>query len=440
MKISHVRIQNILGIEQFEFDAGQFNVLSGKNGQGKTSVLEAIKAALKGGNDATLLRKGADAGEVVLVLEDGYEIRKRVTPRTATTTVLQDGKSQPRPVEFLSRIADMMSVNPVDFLLAPKKERVRVLLESMPLALDVERLKSMAGQDVTVPEGMHPLYVIEAVRKQVFDQRTDLNRSEKEKASTISQLREAMPDAPAVQVAGSEDELVAQKDAIEEHARSELERIDAKMSGIKSRNVEKIDAIRAKLQADIDALKAAASAEVDAIKAEEERVSGLAEKQRGITMQERTDKLMPLNEQLAVLRANRGALAKREQAEALIASIRAEREALARQAEDKTKAIEAIDAYKLELLSALPVPGLEVVDGELFRAGVPFDRLNTAQRVEIAVEIAKLRSGSLKVCCVDGIECLDADTLAALREGTLAAGLQLFVSKVADQPFGLAAE
>ena len=141
MKISHVRIQNILGIKQFEFDAGQFNILSGKNGQGKTSVLEAIKAALKGGNDATLLRKGAEAGEVVLVLEDGLEIRKRVTSRTATTTVLQDGKSQPRPAEFLSRFADMMSVNPVDFLTAPKKKRVEVLLEAMPIEAGAVGLK-----------------------------------------------------------------------------------------------------------------------------------------------------------------------------------------------------------------------------------------------------------------------------------------------------------
>ena len=437
MQISRVRIENILGIEQLEFTAGKFNVLSGKNGQGKTSVLEAIKAALKGGNDATLLRKGAESGEVVLVLEDGYEIRKRVTAKTSTTTVVRDGKSQPRPAEVVARMADMMSVNPVDFLLAPKKERVRVLLESMPLALDVERLKGMAGRDVSVPDGMHPLVIIESVRKAVFDQRTDLNRSEKEKASTISQLREAMPDAPAVQVAGSEDELVAQKDVIEEHARSELERIDAKMSRIKSTNAEKIDAIRTKLQADIDALKAAASAEVDAIKADEERISGLAEKQRGITLQERTDKLAPINESLAVLRANRGALAKREQAEALIASIRAEREALERAAQEKTKAIEAIDAYKLELLSCLPVPGLEVVDGELFRDGVPFDRLNTAQRVEIAVEIAKLRSGELKVCCVDGIELLDAETFAAFQRGAVESGLQMFVSKVEEKPFSV---
>lgn len=439
MQIARVKIENILGIDNLEFEAGQFNVLAGKNGHGKTSVLEAIKAALKGGNDATLLRNGAESGEVVLVLEDGYEIRKRVTPRTATTTVVRDGKTQPRPAEFITSITDMMSINPVDFLLAAKKDRVRVLLEAMPLALDVDRLKAMAGDDVSVPDGMHPLYTIDAVRKSVFEHRTDVNRSEKEKSATINQLRDTMPEAPDVSITGSEDELAAQKEAAEEHAIAELERIDSKLNGIKVANFQKIDAIRVKLQADIDALKAAASAEVDAIKAEEERIAGLAAKQRAITEQERTAKLTPINETLAVLRANRGALAKREQAEALIAKIRDEREELARKSESLTKAIDAIDAYKLELLSALPVRGLEVVDGELYRDGVQFDRLNTAQRVAIAIEIAKLRSGDLKVCCVDGIECLDAESLAELQNSAKESGLQFFVSKVADGGFTISA-
>lgn len=435
MQIARVKIENILGIDNLEFEAGQFNVLAGKNGHGKTSVLEAIKAALKGGNDATLLRNGAESGEVVLVLEDGYEIRKRVTPRTATTTVVRDGKTQPRPAEFINSITDMMSINPVDFLLAAKKDRVRVLLEAIPLALDVDRLKAIAGEDVSVPDGMHPLYAIDAVRKSVFEHRTDINRSEKEKSATIHQLRDTMPEAPDVSITGSEDELVAQKEAAEEHAIAELGRIDSKLNGIKAANMQKIDAIRVKLQDDIDALKAAASAEVEAIKAEEERIAGLAAKQRAITEQERTAKLTPINETLAVLRANRGALAKREQAEALIAKIQAEREELARKSESLTKVIDAIDAYKLELLSALPVRGLEVVDGELYRDGVQFDRLNTAQRVAIAIEIAKLRSGDLKVCCVDGIECLDAESLVELQNSAKEAGLQFFVSKVADGGF-----
>ncbi len=123
---------------------------------------------------------------------------------------LRDGKTQPRPAEFINSITDMMSINPVDFLLAAKKDRVRVLLEAIPLALDVDRLKAIAGEDVSVPDGMHPLYAIDAVRKSVFEHRTDVNRSEKEKSATINQLRDTMPEAPDVSITGSEDELVAQ--------------------------------------------------------------------------------------------------------------------------------------------------------------------------------------------------------------------------------------
>lgn len=60
MKIAHVKISNILGIAELEFTPAGFNEISGPNGTGKTSVLEAIKAALSTGHDATLLRKGAE--------------------------------------------------------------------------------------------------------------------------------------------------------------------------------------------------------------------------------------------------------------------------------------------------------------------------------------------------------------------------------------------
>ncbi|CAH1654942.1 Exonuclease SbcC [Hyphomicrobiales bacterium] len=60
MKIHHIRISNILGVDQLEFEAGQFNEISGQNGTGKTSVLEAIKSVTQTGHDATLLRKGAE--------------------------------------------------------------------------------------------------------------------------------------------------------------------------------------------------------------------------------------------------------------------------------------------------------------------------------------------------------------------------------------------
>src|SRR4051794_15212105 len=98
MKIQHVKISNILGIKDLEFDPSTgFNEIVGKNGEGKTSVIESIKEAIKGGHDATLLRNGEEKGEIVLVLDDEHtSIRRRVSATGSSTDLLHDGKKQPK--------------------------------------------------------------------------------------------------------------------------------------------------------------------------------------------------------------------------------------------------------------------------------------------------------------------------------------------------------
>lgn len=436
MKINHVKISSILGIDELEFEAGQFNEISGANGQGKTSVLEAIKAAIQGGHDASLLRKGAEKGEIVLVLDDGTEISKRVTERASPLTVVQDGKKAQRPTDVLKTITDMLSVNPVDFLRAPKKDRVRVLLETMPLEADAEHLAKISGVPVTASPGMHALAVIDAVRKQVYDDRTGTNRAVKEKDATINQLRLAMPDALAG-VTGNEDELQQQLEAARTAKDAELERVRTKLEGIQAESRTKVDAIKTDAQARIDAIRAEAQEAVAAEQAKLADIESKAGMQRERTIAKFNEAATPLNQAIAAIRANRGAAAKREQALETVKQMEAELAELQHDADRQTKALDAIDAYKVELLASLPIPGLEVIDGELFRDGVPFDRLNTAQQVDIAVEIAKLRSGDLKVCCVDGLELLSSNTFEAFRERAIASDLQLFVTRVKDGGFSI---
>ena len=50
MKIQHPRISNILGITELELQPQCFTQISGPNGTGKTSVLEAIKSVLSPGS------------------------------------------------------------------------------------------------------------------------------------------------------------------------------------------------------------------------------------------------------------------------------------------------------------------------------------------------------------------------------------------------------
>lgn len=425
-KIAKIRINNILGIDELEFDAGQFNQISGPNGTGKTSVLEAIKATLRGGHDATLLRTGAEKGETVLVLDDGTEIAKRVTPAASTTVVKNaDGKRESKPADTIKRLTDLISINPVDFLRATKKERVNVLLESLPIEIDHDRLEQIAGKAFTEypvskwREGTHALILIDSIRTAIFNERTGTNRAVKEKHATINQLADTLPDGEA-EAPASADDLLAQIVAADQKRDAELQRIDAKLAGLRAEAEERIEALRQQI-------------------ADEQRkfseIQGLAGRQREMTITQHRDSTAILRHDLSTIQAAQRAAAKHEATRQTIATMNEDAARLQAEADAQTAAIEGLDAYKSELLANLPIKGLTVEDGEIFRGGVQFDRLNTAQQVEIAVEIAKLRAGELGVICCDGLELLDSERYAEFQKQTIASGMQMFITRVSDDAF-----
>lgn len=436
MQIHHIKINSILGITELEFDAGQFNEISGRNGQGKTSVLEAIKAVVQGGgHDATLLRKGEEKGEIVLVLDDGMQLSRRVTEASSPIDVRNaDGAKMARPADTIRRLSDALSVNPIEFLRVSKKDRVKTLLETMPIEVDTEKLTKISGIKVTAQAGLHALAVIELTRKQVYDERTGTNRAVKEKDATINQLRSAMPDVPG-DAEGSEEEIRAAVAAATQTKDEELERVRNKLAGFQSATQAAIDELRTTTQAAIDKAKADGQALVEAEQTKLREIEGKAGTQRELTIQRHTDAVTPLNQTLTAIAANRSAHAKREQAIETIERMETELTDLTLDAANQSAAITAIDQYKSDLLNSLPIPGLEVKDCEVFRNGIEFDRLNTAQQVEIAIEIAKLRAGDLNVVCVDGLELLDPAAFEAFKEQIIESGMQVFVSRVTPDDF-----
>lgn len=436
MKIAHVKISNILGIAELELTPQGFNEISGPNGTGKTSILEAINSVLKTGHDATLLRNGADKGETVLVLDDGTEISKTVTADKSTAKVKMGGRAVTRPGEAIKALTDLYSANPIEFLRARKQDRVKVLLETMPLVADSKKLMEITGIPVNIDPSTHALDVITQLHKTIYDDRTGTNRAVKEKDNTINQLRAAMPDAPAG-VTGSEDELRARVAEAVEIRDKELTRVTNKLADLKAANQVKIDQIRVEAQRQIDEIKTKAQADVDAMNSaftETERKAGL---QREITNNRHNETVQPLNVAIEAIKGNRDAAAKREQAMATIQQMEKELIDLQADAVNQTNAIDALEKYKSELLAALPIPGVEVINGEIYRDGIVFDRLNTAQQVWIAVEIAKLRTGDLAIACVDGIELLDPAAFEAFKAQALESGLQLFVSRVSSEEFSV---
>lgn len=416
MRVSKISIRNVLGIEALDITPGNLTRIEGANATGKTSVLEAIRSLVGGGHDAQLLRKGCKKGEVVLVIdhpEHGPLVaRKSITASGSTLSVSSEKLGElGKPQTFLAGIVDALSANPVDFLLAPPKKRAAWLLEALPMTVTPAQIQEHCGVAAMSEECEgHALRAIGRVFQRLYDQRTGVNRAAKEKAITAAQLGEGLAPMAlnAAALAERMREILVEQVQIDES-------IASRIADCEAYNVQKEDRIRAAAETQLEDLQR----QIDEVKADRtERIRNA----QAVLGQAKADLEKEANTQRAPLVAEAATLeeqlrgAERDSINRALAE-RMRREALEREeeAERLSGALAALDEYKLSLLQDLPIPGLAVEGEEITYHGIPFDRVNHAERVRIAVKIARLRAGELGLVLFDGFEALDPETFAAFE-------------------------
>lgn len=453
MIVSKISIKNILGLESLEIEPGVITEISGQNGAGKTSCLEAIKAALGSGHDATLLRKGAEEGEVVLVLEDGTEIKRRVTEAKTDTVVSHPvyGKIS-RPASYLKKLSDALSVNPVQFLTADKKTRITQLLQAIPMQVTADQLGFVpvsALQGVSLDA--HALEAIGAISKNVYDTRTGVNRSQKDKEATARQMRETLPSEQPKDGKTWKDELdftVAELNKLRSETKAAVDTIDDEtalsLDTAKVRRDKRVEAIKAALEAEIEKLRIEAQADIDTTAKEYEEIRDAAAALGKAKVTELENDYRPkeaeMKEAIGRLQEKVEGETKAEAARIYIAKLDQESKELAAESTRLTDALTSLDRLKANLLADLPISGLEVKDGDIYVDGVPFDRVNTSKRVMIAIQVAQMQASDLKLICVDGLEALDDEHYQAFKDAAKGSGLQFVVGRVSSEPLTITRE
>ena len=207
LKVMSVRARDVLGITEFAMEPGKVTLLSGRNGTGKTSAIELLESIFGGGNLAKIARIDPSGEEVepeivvVMDTDEGqrYLIKKnekgiKVKKQVGDTQGFDD---VPKPQRFLSGLYDGKLANPIEFLNAPDKERVLMLLGALPLQLDRDGLWQKLGLKKSelspIPEGLHPLQELALIREAIFRERTGVNRDAKAKAGSDEQTRRNTP-------------------------------------------------------------------------------------------------------------------------------------------------------------------------------------------------------------------------------------------------------
>ncbi len=405
MKIETISINGFKKLQQFSLDpAGKSVEIKGRNGQGKSSVIDGIWCALTGKDvPGVPINRDSVTAKIVVGLDDGHTARLSWSAKGGKTLVVEgpDGEPVKAPAAFLENLIGKISFDPFEFVnQQPAKQK--------------------------------------AFLQQLL--RLDFSDIDARKAAALAEKRDIERDA--VRIEGEADSLVDVKNVervdvadLLAKQRERLEVIDAGKQAAHALEISESESRRAEeLVASIEAQIAELSRKLESAK--------VAAEVAGSDIKPRTAELQRLRDLVATMPDNSEAIRTAEetnkQADRWVKRLElvAQSKGIKDEIAAVTAKIESIESERRELLmnAKFPVPGLSFsVDGVLFN-GLPFDSGNQCQSdiLRVGVAIAVAQNPTARIVRIKDGSLLDskakADLLAMLAEN----GFQAFIETVAD--------
>lgn len=384
MKIVRFEAENYKRLKAVEITPdGSTVVIGGRNAQGKSSVLDAIWAALGGreGNKAAKpIRDGEDKARVRLDLGEVIVTRKWTASGSTVTVESADGATFKSPQAILDGLVGALSFDPLAFTRLTAKQQRDALLGLAEIDADLD--------------------AIEQERDQLFSQRTEVGRRGKE-------LGEITFDPQMPSEEQSAAIIISNIRTIEEknRARRDLDaQIDAQAVEVGALSAE-INALTARLEAATASLRNMRNVPVDPIVDTGELEASLASVEE-------------TNQQI---RANNIA---RERHDA--------QSALREEYESLTGQLRELDEKKAAALSVakFPVDGLGFdADGVTFN-GVPFSQASSAEQIRVSLAMAIAANPKLRVVRIMDGSLLDEENLRLVAEVAADNDMQVWIERV----------
>ena len=394
MKIIKLEAENVKRLKAVEINPDDtVQVVTGKNGAGKSSVLDAIYLALAGRPAAkeTVLpiRDGETKASVRLDLGDLVVLRTwTASGTTLKVTNAGDGSERKSPQGLLDSMLGQLSFDPLAFTLLPAKQQLEALLALVELPFDPDEL--------------------DTERQKIYDQRTDANRKVKELAVQLEDAPPVPDTTPNEELSASEivDQIntATATNARYDAARSRVFDLRRQIDELEARLVELRDAEQAAIEA-----RDACGEPVD---------------------------ITPLQTQLEnVETTNRDVRAKQRRRDI--------QEALT-SAKDRADQLDAgiaeIDKRKADGLAAatFPVAGLGFDESGVTFGGVPFSQASAAQQIRVSLAMAMSGSPELRVARIKDGSLLDDDSMQLIASMAAEHDFQVWIERVGTSADGTA--
>lgn len=412
MKIITLTAENIKKLTAVEITPdGNLVQISGKNGQGKSSVLDAIWWALAGKDaiQSAPIRRGETEAFIRLDLGEIKVLRKfkQREDRSYTTSIIvenAEGARFPSPQQMIDSLLGEISFDPLAFSRMRPKDQFDLLKRFVP-GIDFE--------------------AAEAADKVDYAARTDINRRAKQ-ARTLAEQIQLPGDLPSEPV--NESSLVDELENIGQY-NVEIEQRKARRDGAVVRAqgwesaAEQCRSRGKEMRAEADRIDAEATeleGKASDIRNKLAAAEPLPESKSATDVRVRLDEARRFNS-LIEMRETRD----RHNAEA---------ERLEPEAKTLTERLKAREREKREAVAAakLPVNGIAFGDDEILMDGVPFDQASDADKLRASVAIAMASNPKLHVLRIRDGSLLDEESLKALAEMADREDYQIWIERVSD--------
>lgn len=407
MKILKLAASNVLRLTAVEITPdGNTVIISGKNAQGKSSVLNSIWLALDYASAhksiTEPLHKGEAEGEVTLDLGEFTVTREFSGDKTKLKVENRAGARYPSPQAMLDKLIGSLSFDPVAFATMRDEDQLKVL-------------RDLVGLDFTD---------LDRQRKEVYEERTLVNRQLKEAEALLADMPKPEGKAPVDALEISE---LQQK--ISEANRKQQERSDLG---------REIDGVDTRIEAARYNIKMARE-EMDRL---QQRIDDLEDNLADFAVQRsslinrfdaiKVPNMGSLTEQLAEVERSRVAVQQRESYTKQKARI----EALSTEAYALTKQLKFIDDQKDAQLSScnMPIAGLSFDDSQVLYNGVPFRQASQAEQLRVSMAMAMALNPELRVIRVLDASLLDEDNMAIIKEMAAEHDFQVWLEVVQNEP------
>lgn len=468
MKITKIKIKNLYGITEYEGD-GKSVELSGTNGAGKSSVIDAIRYALTNkSNRKYIVRNGETEGEILIETDNGLRInRKARTNQADYKSVKQNGHEVGSPETFLKDIFTPLQLSPVEFMEKSEKEQNAILLDMIQYDWSLQTIREWFGE---IPDWvsydqniLQVLNDIQSENGMYYRNRQDVNRDIRNKKSFVEDIADAIPSGYDAEK--WENENLGQLYQEIERIRKENEQIEKAKRFIEQRD-NKVRSFEADKEIKLSALERSFTAERERLLKENERLQAqLRENQTMLAgMEERkADKAEVIVKEYEanVAKYDSSVEEYKELSEKEVqdyselqnqasyseemkshlneyrrmVDLQNEVERLKAESEEFTKKIEKARSLPGEILetATIPISGLTVVNGVPLIHGLPISNLSDGEKLDLCIDVAIQKPNGLQIILIDGVEKMSTKMRTELYQKCKDKGLQFIATRTTDE-------